>query len=316
MGIIVEVVSRSHKVLERHKFSGSRLTLGRAYDNNIILTEPHVSPYHAVIQKLENGLWVISDAGSQNGLYTQRHKRIYDSHVIHSGEIFTLGKLQIRFLSLDHPVADTLALNPVETVISALSKPAVTLVILTGAALLFILFHYAGLYSVFEVKPLINEVIVFALVCLGWASAWAFTGRLLKHDARFFAQLSIVALYLVCEAILQAGVEFLKFNSSSEFLGVSIYVLVDWFLLGFLLWFNLYIATGLTQRQRRLTSGSIAMAIIALSLFFEYFQENRFSLKPSYVNILKPPPFYLGQPVTTEYFLRDSEAVFVRNSAD
>lgn len=316
MGIVIEVISRSHKVLERHKFETPYITLGRAYDNDVVLTEPHISPDHAVIEKLENGHWVIADTGSENGLYTQKHKRIYGHYVIRSGEIFTLGKLQIRILSTEHPVAETVPLNPVETIITQLGKPTTTFAVLAISVLCFAAVHYMALYSEFEIKPLINEAIVLGLASLTWASIWAFTGRLLKHDARFFAQLTITVLYLICESVFQGAVEILKFNSSSEFWSATIYAILDWLLLLTLLWFNFYIATGLTRYQRRLASASVAFALIALSLFFEYFQENRFSLKPVYVNTLKPPGFYFGQPVSTQAFLQESEKIFIRDFSD
>ena len=36
MAFVVEVVSRSGRVLERHRFSGSRASVGRGYDNALV----------------------------------------------------------------------------------------------------------------------------------------------------------------------------------------------------------------------------------------------------------------------------------------
>jgi hypothetical protein len=46
---VIEVMNRSGQVLQRVPYSGGRLSVGRAYDNDIIVGDPYVCPHHLQI---------------------------------------------------------------------------------------------------------------------------------------------------------------------------------------------------------------------------------------------------------------------------
>ena len=50
-----------------------RATIGRALDNDIILSDLSVSPHHLTIEKEESGLFVVTNLSDENG--TQIHKK-------------------------------------------------------------------------------------------------------------------------------------------------------------------------------------------------------------------------------------------------
>src|SRR5262245_8626038 len=47
--------------------NGSRITIGRSDDNDIVIATEAVSRYHAVMEKLEGGGWMVKDNQSKNG---------------------------------------------------------------------------------------------------------------------------------------------------------------------------------------------------------------------------------------------------------
>ena len=63
MEIIIEEISHGHKLLSRQKFAPNNITIGRGYDNDIIISDPHVCPEH--LQLHFNGEhWLVDDQGS------------------------------------------------------------------------------------------------------------------------------------------------------------------------------------------------------------------------------------------------------------
>ncbi|MCW8834679.1 MAG: FHA domain-containing protein, partial [Colwellia sp.] len=54
--IIIEEVSKGHKLLHRHKLTKKQIHIGRDYHNDIILSDPHICPSHACLTFV-NGQW-------------------------------------------------------------------------------------------------------------------------------------------------------------------------------------------------------------------------------------------------------------------
>ena len=57
MAVIIEVLNKQHKVIERHRFGQARIALGRAFNNDLVLYDKHVSPHHAELVLSEEGRW-------------------------------------------------------------------------------------------------------------------------------------------------------------------------------------------------------------------------------------------------------------------
>ena len=74
MEVVFEIVSRAGRTLERHKATGPRLSIGRAFDNELILSDETVSPHHAVLERDPDGNSVLVDLDSLNGIRNERHE--------------------------------------------------------------------------------------------------------------------------------------------------------------------------------------------------------------------------------------------------
>jgi len=77
--IWVEVLSRHHDVLSRQRVD-DLASIGRAYDNDVVLDDPYVAPHHLRIVRDDAGTLFAEDLGSVNGLYAadsdERQSRI------------------------------------------------------------------------------------------------------------------------------------------------------------------------------------------------------------------------------------------------
>ena len=69
--IWIEVLSRlHHDVAARYRFSDVPITIGRAYDNDVVVDDPHVAAHHLRITRGENGQ-------CENTTPASLHKRTY-----------------------------------------------------------------------------------------------------------------------------------------------------------------------------------------------------------------------------------------------
>ncbi len=72
------------------------LKLGRELDNDISLSTGGVSRYHAVLQRTDKGIWMVSDVGSTNGTKING-KQIDLPTQLEEGDVISLGDQNIRF---------------------------------------------------------------------------------------------------------------------------------------------------------------------------------------------------------------------------
>lgn len=76
----LEVLGRHGEVAVRQRIAGDSLAIGRAYDNDVVLDDPHVAAHHLRLTRSADGLWTAEDLGSLNGLRVDgervRHERI------------------------------------------------------------------------------------------------------------------------------------------------------------------------------------------------------------------------------------------------
>ena len=316
MDIVIELISRSKRVIERHRYTGRSVSIGRAYDNDLIIADPHISPHHAVIRDLDEVGWRIEDLNSKNGIFTRKHQRVDNQLTIASGDEVILGKTHLRFFDRTHAVPEAETMNPVEKVIQPLSRASNAILFILFALAIFALDSYLGLYVELEFRHIFMNTMGILLVGTGWALVWSLIGRILRHDARFLMQLVIAMAYLLCEIIFSNFINLLEFNSSSETAAFVIGAIGHFILFTSLLWLSLYVALSQSDRKRLLVSFAISSSAMSLALLYYFLNIPDFSPYPDYANDLKPPALQWLHPVTTDTFLRDAGVIFEEARAD
>ncbi len=78
--------------------AGNCWTVGRAEDNNLVLTEPWISRNHAMLQQTESGEFYLIDLGSRNGTFING-RRVNVPVLLNSGDRLTFGQTEAIFHS-------------------------------------------------------------------------------------------------------------------------------------------------------------------------------------------------------------------------
>lgn len=87
------------------------LSIGRAADNDVVLTDPGVSRYHAYIRVRGQEAWLY-DRGSANGVWL-RGQRIQGPVLLHPGDAIQVGDVVLRMVYL--PPEEPIAPSPIPT---------------------------------------------------------------------------------------------------------------------------------------------------------------------------------------------------------
>ena len=311
--MIVEQLGTTNNVLDRQKFDQHSVWLGRAFDNDVILSDEHVDASHARLVFDEDGRLWLEDLGSVNGIRRPRHKAHIERTEVNSGEVFLIGRSRIRVFLGTHPVPPAVRIRMSEVFLLWLGKPQVTVML----ALLFVAAKVLGtwLSTIGEfrwsqvIERNLGEVMTFFALAVGVY----FLSVLFRRGGNFLAHLSLLILVFLLSALLEFALSVAAFSS-----GDGAYPVLDWldsargYLMLFIyLWSILYLAFHISLLRRTL----ISIAIVAVMLGVNNLPEDsmrRFASQQAYP--LKqqwlPPALLIGEPVPAESFQEKAEALF------
>jgi hypothetical protein len=307
--IIIEEINRLGHVIGRHKFDQLPIAIGRSYQNDLILSDPFVSPEHVIIRDTDGG-WLVEDQNSENGVKLKLHSPGSRPDCLQSGDDIIMGRTRLRVFSSSHPVVATHLLPTKASLPQIIARPAIATT--TVILVLVLLFLDAQLTAVKQIgmdKLLASSLPTF-LFALAWAGIWSFVGRVIIHRASFLPHF-IAALMLFMISMLMAIMsEYLTYNLNAELAATIIEFIIISVALAGLFYINLVNSTNISRRTIIATSYSVAWSILLVGLFLQYVNQPEFTASPEYPTELKAPFAKLVASTTADEFLKDSEKIF------
>lgn len=315
MELIIEEISRGQKLLHRHKCHKSHISVGRGYQNDIIISDPHVCSEHLFIE-YNGDHWVIKDNNSLNGSFINHNKKsvLADEYKINSGDIITIGKSQIRFVFANHSVPESILYSPFERLIDTLRHPVIfALNILIFSAITAWMFYLNQPKSVnftHLLVPTITAVMIFSI----WPLGVALVSFLTKNDARALSQISISFLFLNLLYINDFIEKYLEFNFSSSILVSELIIIIPLIMTFCLFWFNCHIGFHLSNKRRIIVATCLTVLCFGGSHLLKLSKQPDFSFSPHYEATIMTPDFLLKQAITPSKFADDSRKLFTQTS--
>ncbi len=309
MELIIEEITYGHKLLGRHKFSSNNITIGRGYDNDLIISDPHVCADHLQLH-FDGEHWFVNDQGSINGSFLENSKENIIQHKVQSGDILTIGKSQVRFLFPHHPVEESIAISPFESLINLAKHP----VVLTLSVALFacIACWIIDLNNAKEVSltqmlvPTIGLTLGFAL----WPGCIALVSHLTKHDARFWTQIGISFIFFNLMWLSDIFENIIQFNTSSNFSMIWLITIIPLVLAFGLFWLNCYVGFHMTPRRRNVVSVGLVVLLFGGSFIVQMSKKPDFNPRPQFNTTIMSPKFLFTPSSDVKSFVSDSSALF------
>ncbi|MGB0514923.1 MAG: FHA domain-containing protein, partial [Wenzhouxiangellaceae bacterium] len=215
MEVIVEQLGTTNNVLERQKFDQHRVELGRAFSNDVILTDEHVDAVHARLEFDEEGRLFIEDLDSVNGIRRPRHKAHIQRDEVHSGEVFLIGRSRVRIFVASHPVPPAVRIRLSEVFLLWLGKPQVAVAL----ALIFMLTRVLGTWLTtlgeFRWSLVVERHFGETLMFLGLAIGVYFLSVLFRRGGNFLAHVSVLILLFLFSTVLELFLSLAEFNAAN-----------------------------------------------------------------------------------------------------
>lgn len=309
MEIIIEELTHGHKLLGRHKFSSNDITIGRGYDNDIIISDPHVCADHLQVH-FDGEHWFVNDQGSINGSFFANGKENIIQHKVCSGDIISIGKSQVRFVFPNHPVEESIAISPFESLINLARHPfvlALSMVTFAVIACWIINLNNAKEATLTQLLvPTIGLTLGFAL----WPACIALVSHLTKHDARFWAQIGISFIFFNLMWLSDIFENIMQFNTSSNFSMIWLITIIPIVLAFSLFWLNCYVGFHMTLRRRNVVSAGLVLLLFGGSFIIQMSKKPDFNPRPQFNTTIMSPMFLFAPSSDVTSFVSDSSALF------
>ena len=314
--IIIEEITRNHKLLHRHRLNKNEVSIGRGYQNDIILADPHICAQHLTI-KFAQGVWQLNDNNSINGTVLEKHnKNLEDKtqQIINDGDVIIVGKSQLRVMFSDHKVAETIAFSPFESLIDIIRNPIAVFISIALFMLISANISYLSQPTEINISQLFVSALKMTLIFAVWPAGVALVSHLTKHDPRILAQLGISFTFFILLWLSDLLEEIIAFNSaSSSMLGLIISLLPIGIAFS-LFWLNSYIGFHVSTKRRMIVAISITTLVFGGSYLIQYSKKAEFNPRPQYNSTIMAPKFLIAPSSDVDTFLERSNALFEQAS--
>jgi len=316
--IIIEEISRNYKLLHRYKLSQQQIHIGRDYHNDIILADPHVCPSHLSIELVDDQ-WKITDNQTMNGSFIENikeKKHLANNHVVHDGDVITLGKSQLRILFTDHPVEPTVVFSPFEDVINLMRHPIALLLSIMLFTLITAGIFYLNTPKEINFSQLLVPTVSMVLGFAFWPAGVAFVSHLSRHDARIMAQLGVSFVFFNLMWLSDFLENILIFNSASGSIIPLFFMFISIALAFSLFWLNGYIGFHMTAKRRIIVAASMTALLFGGSYLVQYSNKPEFNPRPQYNATIMMPNFLMTSSSSVDEFIKGSEKLFEKTKKE
>jgi hypothetical protein len=304
--LIVEISENDVRKPRTCRFDDFPVSVGRGYQNSVILADPFVSPEHLAITAGDSG-FIVEDLGTVNGT-SVRGTRLTEKICLPSGTTLRIGNSRLRLLAPTHAI-------PATQTLSFWAKHRALFRIVAWLSLLpvlgsFIVEEYLFTYVDVTFLELLDEVFPLLLLGPAWAGLWTVISHSATHRTRFHAQLLLASVFLILMTACTRLSEYLAYAANCDVINTLGAHLVPGLFFALLLFFNLKLATTTRRWVRIAMSLTISVPVVLLFSLSTIAERSAFSENPTSSALLKPPCFQLTKSSSLSEFLADSKQVF------
>jgi hypothetical protein len=306
--VIVELLGSHGQVRHRTRLTALPAVIGRGYDCDVILDDPHVCARHAELARDDAGVLVLRDLASVNGIGPRGADVRAERVRLSSGDRVRVGPVEIRIVEAAHPVAPAVPLASERRLTTGITRPGRALAVCAGALLASMLLNYqASIESDAFVAAIRDAVWVLAGVAF-WASAWALATRIVSRGFRFLQHWAWAIGIMLIGLVLTTVGEWIDFLGPSLEAGSWVTAIGGLALLPILIAGHLEIASSMSQRRRWRAALSVGTIVIGLTLITSLgTEEPTWSI--DFSGTLKPLPTNLIRGVSLDQFMESTESL-------
>ncbi len=304
--VIVEILDRFGKIKERHRIDKFPCTIGRGYQNTIILDDPYISPQHLVISNKNDSL-VIKDTDSRNGLFSLQPFSKQSEILIKDDTRIRVGHTDLRFRFTNHKIRDTIEERDKPSQISMLLTsgfilPVVWIVFIAAMAAN----NYIEDTSNITLQRLLSDVYPIMIFLVLWALGWSIISKIVTHRFYFAFHAIWVCCLTLASIVIDNFANYYEFSfavtGSADFINLVMDIVVT----TILFYGHLHYSTSLSPARAKKMALVSAVVILGLVELGSLLRSPEFSNTPEYSGIIRPAFFIMAKKQTLDDFFKDT----------
>jgi hypothetical protein len=297
--IWVEVLSRHREVAARYRCRGSVVTIGRGYDNDVVIDDPYVAPAHLRITRDESGALVAEDLGTVNGLFVDRRRERLQRVRLDGDKLVRIGGTTLRVREGGQPVA---AERPYRRHTRRWAAAAIMGVAIIAIDALWIWLSETSEPKVTRyVSPLFGSI----MVLLVWIGGWSILTRIFAGEARFERNMVAALVGVLIYSLYNEVANFAAFSFSSRTIA-SFHGMLVWVLLAAVSFAHLRIIGRSRLKLKAAAVAALALAVIGVQLLSQSEARQTFGQSDA-LSRLMPPALRLAPVRDWNSFAGDVE---------
>ena len=325
MAVIIELLGWGGKRQRYFTAEGSTVTIGRSYQNDVVLGDVHISPEHLRLDAIDTssgdeGGWQLTDLDSLNGVEIVKNPRAPKALVESSesqpktllgeGAELKIGRTRLRILSDSQPVGPAKELHHLEQDVGKLNRLSIWLPLFLISLIVDVGSLYASSYIEWQWKNVFSTILGTQAGLLMLALFWGGLGRFLRSESHLLSHYCLILLAGLVYSLAEWLIAILGYNLGTESVALILTPLIALLLAGLLLSSNFALATNMLPRQRWVSAVGFVMLIIVVSITAQVSQWGEFSPYPSYFSGIEVPALQFADAQSAEDFVASFDSIF------
>lgn len=304
----VEVLDRHQAVVSRQRAHGGSMTVGRAYENDLIIDDAFVAPLHLKIGYDEEGTLWIEDLAARNNdpLADADPAETVTRMLVGAEAAIRIGHTNLRVRTRAFAVPPALAIPKPQKVSYFASYAGKGLICGAAFIALSLIATWLTQTTEFKLANYLPIAVIFPLIMVGWAGIWALVTRIMTTHAQFSRHVFIAFAILVAFFLIDLATDVMAYSltwtAPQRWLPIA-----SWAVLGALLFGHVSV---ITPRHKRLAGAIVAMVTvvaisvhISLRLEADRTQPQRISMQ------LMPTYLLIKTPAAPDAFFKEVDAL-------
>lgn len=302
---LLELLDRDGRVRSSVPVTRWPLRIGRAFDNDLVLDDAHVAPYHAVLDVDGDGRVQLLQLPALNGSQVGRRRLVEGERaVLAPGEAaWTAGLSRLRLRLAGEPIEPEKPLH---------RTGGHLLTVLLGVLLWgwLMVDRFIHLDPGAEVMDWLAPMLGIPAGIVGWCLAWALASKLFQHRFDFWPHMGVAVVFGLAIEVVDLLLPALAASSGWAWPS-RIDVAVSAALALAMVWSHARLVLPNLRRALSLVAvaGYVASAGVLGALNLQ--KDDRW-FSELYVSTLPPPALLLAKPVSRETFLGEAAALRAR----
>ncbi len=304
--VILETIQRG--VHSYHKIESFPVTMGRAFDNDIILQDVTISPHHLVIDK-QDGNYLIKNLSTENGSSLEGKKLGSEAAVLEIPAHFKLNNLKARLLSTNMPVEETYV-QSCSGLFCFFSSPIWAALLFLVTVAIFFIERYLDTPVAKEPLYYISNVLPSVWTLLGITVVISGITRISTHRWEIIPAISIASMVFLVPQLFEYIGSFASYLFTADSFGSWLQNIASFMIIPLLL--ALFIVK--TIHTKWLPALGVAalvyspfLAYQVINLVDELNLKSGFSEVPGYSQTLLPNDIRLNTTISLDDFIKEAD---------